>query len=94
MAKIKSEDLRLNIIVGGDKARKELNDLQKSIKEGQKSVDQLNKSYQQTVKRFGESSTAAKSLKATLDQAKSSLTANKQKHPTLTGEDPHMLRNN
>ena len=50
MAKIKSEDLRLNIIVGGDKARKELNDLQKSIKEGQKSVDQLNKSYQQTVK--------------------------------------------
>ena len=31
MAKIKSEDLRLNIIVGGDKARKEMQDVQAAV---------------------------------------------------------------
>ena len=59
-SKIKSEDLRLNIIVGDGKGRKELQDLQKAIKDGKKEVDSLNKSYKDAVKQYGEASASAK----------------------------------
>ena len=84
MARIKSEDLRLNIIVGGNNARKELQDLQKSINDGKKTIDSLNKSYEQAVKRYGQASSAAKTLKTNLDQAKASLEANRKKHDELS----------
>lgn len=83
MAKIKSEDLRLNIIVGGDKARKEMQDLQAAINKDKTAVDALNKSYKQAVKQYGAASGAAKQFKTNLDQAKASLDANRQKHNAL-----------
>lgn len=84
MAKIKSEDLRLNIIVGDGKGRKELQDLQKAIKDGKKEVDSLNKSYKDAVKQCGEASASARKYKTELDKAKSSLDANKKKHAEIS----------
>ena len=84
MAKVKSEDLRLNIIVGSGNARKELQELQKSIKDGKKEVESLNKSYRDAVKQYGEASASAKKYKADLDKAKTSLDANKKKHAEIS----------
>lgn len=41
MAKIKSEDLRLNIIVNGDAGRKKINDLTKSMRDSKAAMDDI-----------------------------------------------------
>lgn len=80
MAKIKEEDLRLNVVVNGDSGRKRILDLEKtiqdsntSIKEMRKEMSMLAKEGQTNSARYKELSTSIKEETASVKQNKAQL---------------------
>ena len=66
MARLKEEDLRLNIIINGDSARKKLGDLKEAMSKTKATVAALEKEREKLVKTYGEESAQVKTLDAML----------------------------
>ena len=73
MARLKEEDLRLNIIINGDSARKKLGDLKEAMSETKATVAALEKERKKLVKTYGEESTQVKALDAKLVEQRKNL---------------------
>ena len=66
MKRLKEEDLRLNLIINGDSARKKLGDLKEAMSETKTSISALEKERKKLVKTYGEESAQVKDLDAKL----------------------------
>ena len=84
MGKIKSEILNLDIVVNGNKIRKEMLDLKESIEAGKRKVDELNKA----LKKEKEGSDKYKSIKREIDALNASITASEKKYAGLEKQIP------
>ena len=73
MARLKEEDLRLNIIINGDSARKKLGDLKEAMSETKATVAALEKERKKLVKTYGEESAQVKALDAKLVEQRKNL---------------------
>ena len=73
MARLKEEDLRLNVIINGDNARKVLGDIKEAISETKTKVSELEKERKKLVKTYGEESAQVKNLDSKLDAQKKHL---------------------
>lgn len=73
MARLKEEDLRLNIIINGDSARKKLGDLKEAMSETKAMVAALEKERKKLVKTYGEESAQVKALDAKLVEQRKNL---------------------
>ena len=84
MGKIKSEILNLDIIVNGNKARKEMLDLKETIEAGKKKADELNAALKGEKK----GSDKYKEIKKALDETNASVTAAEKKFAELEKQIP------
>ena len=75
MARLKEEDLRLNIIVNGDSTRKKLGELKESISQAKAEVSALEKERKKLVKTYGEESAQVKALDTKLAEQRKNLKA-------------------
>ena len=82
--KIKSEILSLDIIVNGNKARKEMLDLKETIESGKKKADELNTALKGEKK----GSDKYKAIKKDLDETNASVTAAEKKFASLEKQIP------
>lgn len=73
MPKLKEEDLRLNLIINGDEARKKLGDINNLISETKDKISQLEKERKKLVKTYGEESVQVKNLDEKLNAHKKGL---------------------
>ena len=73
MPKLKEEDLRLNLIINGDEARKKLGDINNQIAETKNTITQLEKERKKLVKTYGEESVQVKNLDEKLNAHKKGL---------------------
>lgn len=73
MPKLKEEDLRLNLIINGDEARKKLGDINNLISETKDKISQLEKERKKLVKTYGEESIQVKNLDDKLNAHKKGL---------------------
>lgn len=73
MAKIKSEDLRLNIIVNGDAGRKKINDLTKSMRDSKAAMDDIRRKQGELTKAGKGSGEEMKRLVSQYDAFKKTL---------------------
>ena len=73
MARLKEEDLRLNIIVNGDSARKKMGELKESLSQAKAEVAALEKERKKLVKTYGEESAQVKALDAKLNEQRKNL---------------------
>lgn len=73
MARLKEEDLRLNIIINGDSARKKLGDIKEAMSETKATVAALEKERKKLVKTYGEESAQVKALDAKLVEQRKNL---------------------
>lgn len=76
MAKtLREEDLQLNIIVGGDKARKQILDLEKSVKDTTASVKSMRKEQEMLAKQGQTNSARYRELTKSIKDGNASITA-------------------
>lgn len=80
MARIKEEDLRLNILINGDKARSAIAELSDEISKQKKQISALEKERKAAIKQYGQESSAVKKLDAALAENKQKLAETQQKH--------------
>lgn len=73
MGRLKEEDLRLNLIINGDEARKTMGDLKEAISQTKSKVSELEKERKKLVKTYGEESAQVKELDQKLDAQKKHL---------------------
>ena len=86
--KIKSEVLTLDIVVNGNKARKEMLDLKDTIQKEENGIRRMNKALEAMTKAGQEGSTRYRVLKRTLDETAESLKNNKQRYKELQQQIP------
>ena len=86
--KIKSEVLNLDIVVNGNKARKEMLDLKDTIEKETAGIKRMNDALNKMVKAGQEGSTRYRVLKRTLDETTASLEANKKRYKDLQQQIP------
>ena len=67
MARIKEEDLRLNLIINGDETRKKMSELKSTITDTTKKLTDLEKERKKVIKQYGEESAQVKQLDARID---------------------------
>jgi len=67
MARIKEEDLRLNLIINGDETRKRMSDLKQTITDTTNALSRLEKERKATIKQYGEESAQVKQLDAEIE---------------------------
>ena len=73
MARIKEEDLRLNLIINGDETRKKMGELREEINKFKTSTAALEKERKKLVKQFGEESIQVKNLDKQLEAHRNGL---------------------
>ncbi|MBQ7422299.1 MAG: phage tail tape measure protein [Prevotella sp.] len=73
MARIKEEDLRLNLIINGDETRKKMGELREEINKVKTSTATLEKERKKLVKQFGEESIQVKNLDKQLETHRNGL---------------------
>lgn len=83
MAKIKDEDLRLNIIINGDNGRKEILDLEKSIKDTTVSLKDMNARAREMEKNGEAGSSKYKKLEAQIKKTNATIDEQKKRLDTL-----------
>lgn len=83
MGKIKSEILNLDIVVNGNKARKEMLDLKETIEKETAGIRRMNEALSKMAKAGQYGSTRYRMLKKTLDDTSASLEANKKRFKEL-----------
>lgn len=76
--KIKEENLRMNLIINGDKAKKEMIELQDKIREGTAAVKKLTAERDLAIKTYGKESFQAKKLEDQLTRTSGALGLNKK----------------
>ena len=86
--KIKSEVLNLDIVVNGNKARKEMLDLKDTIEKETAGIKRMNDALNRMAKAGQEGSTRYRVLKRTLDETTASLEANKKRYKDLQQQIP------
>lgn len=86
--KIKSEVLNLDIVVNGNKARKEMLDLKDTIEKETAGIKRMNEALNRMSKAGQEGSTRYRMLKKTLDDTTASLEANKKRYKDLQQQIP------
>ncbi|MBR1959216.1 MAG: hypothetical protein IKA34_01455 [Bacteroidales bacterium] len=86
--KIKSEVLNLDIVVNGNKARKEMLDLKDTIEKETAGIKRMNDALNRMSKAGQEGSTRYRILKKTLDDTTASLEANKKRYKDLQQQIP------
>lgn len=79
MGKIKSEILNLDVVVNGNKARKEMLDLKETIEKETAGIRRMNEALSKMAKAGQYGSTRYRMLKKTLDDTSASLEANKKR---------------
>ena len=67
MARIKEEDLRLNLIINGDETRKKMSELKSTITDTTKKLTDLEKERKKVIKQYGEESVQIKQLDERID---------------------------
>ena len=83
MGKIKSEILNLDVVVNGNKARKEMLDLKETIEKETAGIRRMNEALSKMAKAGQYGSTRYRMLKKTLDDTSASLEANKKRFKEL-----------
>ena len=83
MGKIKSEILNLDVVVNGNKARKEMLDLKETIEKETAGIRRMNEALSKMAKAGQYGSTRYMMLKKTLDDTSASLEANKKRFKEL-----------
>ncbi|MBQ3712083.1 MAG: phage tail tape measure protein [Bacteroidales bacterium] len=73
MARIKEEDLRLNLIINGDETRKNMASLRGEITKTKSTISDLEKERKKLVKQYGEESNQVKTLDKELNAHRSAL---------------------
>ncbi len=87
MAKtLREEDLRLNIIVGGDKARKQILDLEKSVKDTTASVKSMRKEQEMLAKQGQTDSARYRELTKSIKEGNASIADQKKSLSDLRGQ--------
>lgn len=86
MAKIKEENLRMNLIINGDKAKKEMMEMNDKIRESTAAVKKLTAERDLAIKTYGKESAQVKNLEGELTRATNALEVNKSAFKKMKDE--------
>ncbi len=73
MARVKEEDLRLNLIINGDETRKNMGELREEMEKDKKKISELENERKKLVKQYGEESIQVRNLDKSLEAHRNGL---------------------